>query len=67
MTEETVALRRQLVEALAREIKIARDRATAARQEATSAEDRLTVLLRAMAQAGIIPADGKTNNERSPP
>ncbi len=59
MTNEIVPLQKSLVDALWREMRIARDKATSARQEATYAEDRLNVLLRAMKHAGIAPENGK--------
>ncbi len=59
MTEETVALRRALIESVFREIFIAREESAALRQKAASTEDRLTYLLRELIKAGV-----KLDNER---
>ena len=61
-TNETIALQKVLIESLWREIVIARDRATAAKhkasaavQEATFAEERLSILMRQLVHAGAAP------------
>lgn len=58
MTQDvTIPLQHKLIESLWREIRMARDKATKARQEAAFAEDRLNLLIRQMIHAGIAPDD----------
>ena len=56
-TNQTIALQKTLIDSLWREIGVARNRATRARQEATFAEERLNKLLRQMIHAGVAPVE----------